>query len=85
MKFTRSGGKVTVRARPGLLEIEDQCGGLRSGDEQKTFEAFRQSNEDRSGFGLGWPLPDRPSTRIPAPSASATCPGQGCIFAVTLP
>jgi len=85
VKFTRSGGKVTVRARPGAVEIEDQCGGLRSGDEQKIFEAFRQSNEDRSGFGLGLAIAQQ---AIDAHSGTITVrnlPGQGCIFAVTLP
>ena len=85
VKFTRSGGKVTVRARPGAVEIEDQCGGLRSGDEQKIFEAFRQSNEDRSGFGLGLAIAQQ---AIDGHSGSITVrnlPGQGCIFAVTLP
>jgi len=85
VKFTRSGGKVTVRARPGLVEIEDQCGGLRSGDEQKMFEAFRQSNEDRSGFGLGLAIARQAIDAHSGTLGVRNLPGQGCIFTVTLP
>jgi signal transduction histidine kinase len=85
VKFTRSGGKVTVRARPGLVEIEDQCGGLQSGDEQKIFEAFRQSNEDRSGFGLGLAIARQAIEAHSGTISVRNLPGQGCIFAATLP
>src|SRR5207237_7503870 len=53
VKFTRTGGRVAIRARDGIIEIEDECGGLREGDDQRIFEAFRQAAEDRSGFGRG--------------------------------
>jgi signal transduction histidine kinase len=85
VKFTRSGGKVIVRARPGLIEIEDQCGGLRNGDEQKMFEAFRQSNEDRSGFGLGLAIARQAIDAHSGTLGVRNLPGQGCIFTAMLP
>jgi signal transduction histidine kinase len=85
VKFTRSGGSVKVRARPRLVEIEDACGGLREGDEEKIFEAFRQSSEDRSGFGLGLAIAREGIEAHGGSIAVRNVPGHGCVFTVTLP
>ena len=84
VKFTRSGGKVTIRARPGIVEIEDECGGLAQGQEKTIFQAFRQAGADRSGFGLGLAIARQAIEAHAGTVAVRNRPGHGCIFVVTL-
>jgi signal transduction histidine kinase len=84
VKFTRTGGRVTVRVRPGAVEIEDECGGLREGDEERIFEAFRQSNEDRTGFGLGLAIAKEGVEAHGGEVTVRNLPGRGCVFTVKL-
>ena len=57
IKFTREGGRVSVRSRLAegrvLIDVEDECGGLPPDRAEWLFAAFRQAGRDRSGFGLG--------------------------------
>ena len=71
--------------QPSRCDIEDECGGLREGDDQRIFEAFRQAGEDRSGFGLGLAIARQGIEAHAGALAVRNLPGQGCIFAVTLP
>lgn len=84
VKFTRGGGKVTVRARRGIVEIEDECGGLADGQEKKIFQAFRQAAGDRSGFGLGLAIARQAIEAHAGTLEVRNLPGRGCIFVVTL-
>ncbi|HEY6909395.1 MAG TPA: HAMP domain-containing sensor histidine kinase [Myxococcales bacterium] len=85
VKFTRTGGKVTVRARPGSIEVEDECGGVRPEDEAHIFEAFRQAGDDRSGFGLGLAIARAGIEAHGGKLSVRNLPGTGCVFAVSLP
>ncbi len=55
-KFTRHGSEVTLNAYAVadhiLIEVEDHCGGLPSGDAEKMLLPFTQDSEDKSGLGL---------------------------------
>ena len=85
IKFTRTGGSVTVRVRPETVEVQDECGGLRPEDEAQIFEAFRQAGEDRSGFGLGLAIARAGVEAHGGTLSVRNLPGTGCIFAVSLP
>lgn len=85
VKFTRRGGRVKVRAQAGIVEIEDECGGLAEGQEQKIFQAFRQSGADRSGFGLGLAIARQAIEAHEGTLAVRNLPGRGCVFVATLP
>ena len=77
-KFTRPGTSVTLRvgasAERVLIEIQDECGGLPSGDPNELFRPFEQRGADRTGLGLGLAF-----------SRWATEANQGRIYARNLP
>jgi signal transduction histidine kinase len=88
-KFTGPRTKVTLRVGASadrvLLEVEDECGGLPSGDVNEMFHPFEQRNADRTGLGLGlaysrWGV-EANHGRIYA----RNLPGVGCVFTVDLP
>jgi signal transduction histidine kinase len=85
VKFTRTGGTVTVRARHGVIEVADECGGLKPGDEDHIFEAFRQRGEDRSGFGLGLAIAKAAIEAHGGTLSVRNLPPTGCVFVATLP
>jgi len=88
-KFTRPGTTVVLRVDASidrvLIEVEDECGGLASGDLNELFRPFEQRGVDRTGLGLGlafsrWGV-EQNNGRISA----RNLPGQGCVFTVDLP
>jgi len=88
-KFTRRGTTVVLRVGASvervLIEIEDECGGLPSGDLNELFRPFEQRGTDRTGLGLGlafsrWGV-EQSHGRIYA----RNLPGKGCVFTVDLP
>lgn len=84
VKFTRTGGRVTVRARGATIEVQDECGGLRPGDEGRIFDAFRQTSENRSGFGLGLAIARQAIEAHGGTLSVRNLPGSGCVFVATL-
>jgi len=89
LKFTRPRTTVTLRvsasAERVLIEIQDECGGLPSGNVSELFRPFEQRSTDRTGVGLGlafsrWGV-EANNGRIYA----RNLPDKGCVFTVDLP
>ena len=88
-KFTRPGTTVVLRVGASvervLIEVEDECGGLPSGDVNELFRPFEQRGADRTGLGLGlafsrWGV-EQNNGRIYARNLAE----KGCVFTVDLP
>jgi signal transduction histidine kinase len=88
-KFTRPQTGITLRVGSSedrvLIEIEDECGGLPSGNPDDLFSAFEQRGADRSGLGLGLALSRRGIEANRGRISARSLPGRGCIFTVDLP
>lgn len=87
--FTRPGTTVTLRVTASadrvLLEIQDECGGLPSGDVNELFRPFEQRSANRTGLGLGLAF-SRWATEANGGRISAfNLPDVGCVFTVDLP
>jgi signal transduction histidine kinase len=88
-KFTRPATTVALRVDASIdrvrIEVEDECGGLASGDLNELFRPFEQRGVDRTGLGLGlafsrWGV-EQNNGRIYARNLT----GKGCVFTVDLP
>jgi two-component system OmpR family sensor kinase len=53
IKYNRRGGTITVRLRPGELEIVDSGVGMDPEELEEVFERYRRFDESEGGFGLG--------------------------------
>ena len=88
-KFTRP--RTTVRLRVGasaarvLIEIEDECGGLPTGDVNALFRPFEQRSADRTGVGLGLAFSRWGAEANDGRIYARNFPGRGCVFTVDLP
>jgi signal transduction histidine kinase len=88
-KFTRHGTEVTLNAYSVadriLIDVEDNCGGLPSGDTEAMFKPFIQHGVNRTGLGLGLSI-----SRLSVESNGGfltvrNIPGLGCVFTIDLP
>jgi signal transduction histidine kinase len=88
-KFTRPGTAVTLRlgSNPDrvLIEIEDECGGLATGDPDELFRPFEQRGADRSGLGIGLAFSRWGAKANNGRVYTRNLPGKGCVFIVDLP
>jgi len=88
-KFTRKGGHVSLAARAltdrVLIDIDDECGGLPSGDSEELFQSFKQRGIDRSGLGLGLSISRRGVEANGGKLGVRNVPGKGCVFTIDLP
>jgi signal transduction histidine kinase len=88
-KFTRPHTAVTLRAGAGpervLLEVEDECGGLPSGDVNDLFRPFEQRGANRTGLGLGLAFSRWGAEANHGRIYARNLPGLGCVFTVDLP
>jgi signal transduction histidine kinase len=88
-KYTREGGRVTLRARADggklRIEVQDQCGGIpeAKGDPFAPFGDRR--GKDRTGLGLGLSIARNAIRTQDGEVTVVNIPGEGCIFAIELP
>jgi signal transduction histidine kinase len=87
-KFTRPGTTVTLRvgasAERVLIEVQDECGGLPSGDVNELFRPFEQRSADRTGMGLGLAFSRWGAEANEGRIYARNLPGRGCVFTVDL-
>ena len=88
-KFTKPGTGVTLRVGASLdrvlLEVQDECGGLASGDASDLFRPFEQRSANRTGLGLGLAVSRWATEANHGRIYARNLPGVGCIFTVDLP
>ena len=88
IKFTREGGTIALRGRRQadrvLLEVEDQCGGLKASLEE-LLRPFRQAGSDRTGLGLGLAIAYQATRANRGDLRVSNSPGKGCSFVIDLP
>jgi len=88
-KFTHPHTEVTLTAYGTAdrihIDVLDNCGGLQPGVAEKMFLPFTQSNEDKSGVGLGLSIAKRGVEANGGVLSVRNIPGIGCIFTIDLP
>jgi signal transduction histidine kinase len=88
-KFTKPDTDVTLRVQQVtdrvLIEVEDHCGGLPLGADEKLIRPFSQNGKDRSGLGLGLDICRRGAEANNGVLRVRNVPGSGCVFTIDLP
>jgi signal transduction histidine kinase len=88
-KFSRSGGHVALRTTATavrvLIEIEDECGGLKPGTAEDIFRPFVQHDANRTGLGLGLSISRESIAAAGGEIRVRDVPGRGCVFTIDLP
>jgi signal transduction histidine kinase len=88
-KFTRPRTTVTLRVGASvdrvLIEVQDECGGLPSGNVSDLFRPFEQRSADRTGLGLGLAFSRWGAEANDGRIYARNLPGRGCVFTIDLP
>jgi signal transduction histidine kinase len=88
-KFTQPHTTVTLRVGAStervLIEVQDECGGLPTGDANNLFHPFEQRSANRTGLGLGLAFSRWGAESNNGRIYTRNLPGRGCIFIVDLP
>ena len=88
-KFTQHHTAVSLSAYAAddrvRIDVEDNCGGLPSGDTEEMFRPFAQNGEDKSGVGLGLSICRRSVEANNGILSVSDLPGSGCVFTIDLP
>jgi signal transduction histidine kinase len=83
-KFTRPQSTVTLRVGAStdrvLIEIQDECGGLPSGNVDELFRPFEQRSGDRTGVGLGLAFSRWGAEANDGRLDVRNLPDHGCVF-----
>jgi len=77
--------KVFAQGDRILIEVEDKCGGLPSGDLEKMFLPFTQSGADKTGLGLGLSIAQRSVEANSGKLRVRDLPALGCVFTIDMP
>jgi signal transduction histidine kinase len=89
IKYTHASGVIQIRGElkgdEAIIEVEDQCGGLRSALPTDLFKAFEQHHKNRDGIGLGLAIAHRAITLNHGTIEVRDLPEHGCIFRIKLP
>jgi signal transduction histidine kinase len=90
IKFTHLDTEVTLRVNATedrvLIEVQDECGGLPGGGDEKELAASsEQRGLDRSGLGIGLTFSRWGAEVNGGRLYARNLPGQGCVFTVDLP
>ncbi len=87
-KFTRPNTNITLAAYGTadriLIDVEDNCGGLPPGIEERMFDPFVQGGEDKSGVGLGLSIARKSVEANGGTLSVRDVPGKGCVFTIDL-
>jgi len=67
------------------IEIQDECGGLPSGNVEELFRPFEQRGADRTGVGLGLAFSRWGAQANGGRIYARNLPDKGCVFTVDLP
>jgi len=88
-KFTRPRSTVTLKVRTSaervLIQVQDECGGLPSGNLDELFQPFVQRSPDHSGMGLGLAFSRWGAESNDGRIYVRDVPHSGCVFTVDLP
>jgi signal transduction histidine kinase len=88
-KFSGRGSEIKLNAYAEsdrvVISVEDRCGGLPPGAEEKMFLPFTQSGIDKSGLGLGLAICRRCTEMNNGALRVRDLPGIGCVFTIDLP
>jgi len=88
-KFTRAETTVLLSVSTGvervLIEVQDECGGLPSGDVDGLFRPFEQRGGDRTGLGLGLAFSRLGVEANNGRIYARNLPDKGCVFGIDLP
>jgi signal transduction histidine kinase len=88
-KFTRRHTEVTLNAYAAddriLIDVQDNCGGLPTGDLDKMFVPFTHDSKDKTGLGLGLSISRRSVEANEGTLTARDIPGSGCVFTIALP
>lgn len=89
LKYSKVGGHITVRGgisnKNVIIEIEDECGGLKPDAVKNLFKPFTSGGFDQTGLGLGLTIVQRAVSLMQGKLNVHNHPGTGCAFTVEIP
>lgn len=89
IKYSRDGGRVTVRAGVSssniIIEVEDECGGIPEDLMKNIFKPFVSGTLDKSGLGLGLTIVQKAISLLQGKITVIDHSGRGCAFLIDIP
>ncbi len=89
LKYSRVGGRIQIRGHQVdekvVVEVEDECGGLKTSTAENLFKPFERQNDDLNGLGLGLTIARKAIDLHHGTIKVANLAGRGCIFTIIIP